>query len=131
MYPLSSKKASARKSMKMLGRNVIIVPTPLMMPSIISEITISFADMLSSQPPRLSESQPIPSSNSAFIASPTKKVRKNTTAIMPKNTGMPHTLCVNTESSFSVNASLESFLNSTSSTISSIKSYFSFIMRDS
>ena len=43
IYPLSSRKARARKRIKIFGRKVRIPPTPEIIPSTIKEITISLA----------------------------------------------------------------------------------------
>ena len=91
--------------MKMLGRKVRMVPTPPMMPSTMSETTISCAPMEISPLSAVSESHSRPISKSDLIASPTKKVRKNTSAMMPRKMGMPQILCVNALSSLSVKMS--------------------------
>ena len=52
IYPLSSRNASARKSMNILGRKVSIPPTPAMIPSTIRE-TITSLVPIPSRNPRL------------------------------------------------------------------------------
>ena len=128
MYPLSSRKASARKSMHMLGKKVMIVPTPLIMPSTSSEVITGLAFADSSPPETAPVSASMPISKSDFIRSPTKKVRKKTTAMMPRNIGIPHILWVNALSSLSVSLSCRCLCTITSSIISPMKSYFSLII---
>ena len=117
--------------MNMFGKKVIMVPTPPIMPSFISEISQlpAFAEV---RPPSTApESHSKNISKRLFIRSPTKKVRKNTTAMMPRNMGMPHILWVKALSSLSVSLSCRCLCTITSSIISSINSYFSFIICDS
>ena len=102
MYPLSSRKARARNRIKILGRKVRIPPTPDMIPSTTSEQTQSEAPMAVSAVLAASKAQSSPISNQPLIASPTVKVRKNTSAMIHKNTGTPATGWVRILSAFSV-----------------------------
>ena len=124
IYPLSSRKASARKSIKILGKKVKIPPTPEIIPSTTREISISLVCIRVRKFCAPDEIISIPTSKYAFSQSPMVKVRKNTKAMIPRKIGSPRYLCVKYLSIRSVNSDFASLLTSVSSIISSIKSYF-------
>ena len=104
MYPLSSRMASARNRMKILGMKVRMPPTPATTPSTTREI-IQSAVWIAVSPARItSDTTARAYSRPPFRKSPTAKVRKNTSAMMHRNTGTPQTGWVSTRSILSVPA---------------------------
>lgn len=89
----------------MFGRKVTMVPTPPMMPFTTREVTASPAPVWASSAVAPPEIQSMTSSKPPLIQSPTVKVRKKITAMMPRNTGMPQVLLVRTRSARSVSMS--------------------------
>ena len=124
MYPLSSKSARARRRMKMFGRNVRIPPTPEMMPSTINEVNIGLVWTAARPFDTRFENTSRAISKYPFIQSPTVNVRKNTNAMIRRKIGRPSHFPVRYLSILSVEAAFWALLTSTSSIISSIKSYF-------
>ena len=77
--------------MKIFGRKVKIPPTPAKIPSFSSDVSISPAPMDISHFGIAVVSISSHVSKYPFIKSPTVNVRKNTSAIIAKKTGMPKT----------------------------------------
>ena len=117
--------------MRMFGRKVTMVPTPAIMPSTTSEVSIALASTAPSSDSTPPLSQSMASSSQPFSQSPTVKVSRKVSAMMPRKTGMPQILLVRTASAFSVSTSCLCLCSSTSWIISPMKSYFWFIMSDS
>ena len=103
-------------------------PTPATIPSTTREASQGEAWTCTRNRDNEPENQSSPTSKYPFRKSPTVKVRKNTTAIMPKNQKIPQTGWVSQLSIRSVEAARSSLLNKHSSTTSSIYSYFSLII---
>ena len=120
MYPLSSRNARARKRINMLGRKVRIPPTPATIPSTIRDISHREVPIASSTVKSVLEPCSNPTSKYPFRKSPTVKVRKNTTAMIPRKIGIPHTECVRRLSIRSVMAACRALLNRHSSITSSM-----------
>ena len=75
-------------------KNVKMPPTPAMMPSHTRETTMSPAPAAARIPPAPCDKKSMASSKYPFSISPMKKVRKKTTAMMQRNTGMLSQLLV-------------------------------------
>lgn len=110
IYPLSSRNASARKRIKIFGRNVRIPPTPASAPSTTREITQSEAPAACTLKVHSTIKVPVPVQSNLSRKSPTVNVRKNTSAMIPKNTGIPRTGCVKRRSTRSVICDFSSLL---------------------
>ena len=104
IYPLSSRIASARNRITILGIKVRIPPTPAMMPSVIREIIHPAQPTAFRIVSASTDRNESTTSNPPFRKSPTLKVRKNTSPMIIRNTGTPQKECVNTLSIFSVKA---------------------------
>ena len=89
MYPLSSKKASAKNKIKILGKNVNIPPTPAIIPSTKSDVTAGLTCHAANAFEINSLNHSTANSKYPDIKSPTVKVSRNTSAIIPKKIGIP------------------------------------------
>ena len=88
MYPLSSRNASARKRIKMFGRNVRIPPTPRQRTINDQEITQSEAPL--NEAGQNTERQQFQSLfKVSFQKIPDCECQEKTNAIIPKNAGIP------------------------------------------
>ena len=97
MYPLSSSIDRKKNNVTMIGRKLSTLPTPLKIPSIISDWRTSFTPVAIMPRCTCSVSQPIPISSRLESAAPiTLKVSQNTAAIMAINTGIAVYLPVST-----------------------------------
>ena len=89
IYPQSSRNPRQINKINMFGKNVSTAPTPGIIPSVISSASARFTF---NTPRSLAASNAIPSADCEIIPSPTlptENVRKNTAAIMHKNSGIP------------------------------------------
>ena len=97
IYPLSSSMDRKKNSVTIIGRKLSTLPTPLKIPSMISDCRTSFTPAAIMPCCTRLVSQPIPISSRLESAAPiTLKVSQNTAAIMAMNTGIAVYLPVST-----------------------------------
>ena len=98
----------------MFGRKVRIPPTPEMIPSTTREIIMSPTCREVSPLVTAAEKDSRKISKYPLSQSPTVKVSRKTSAIIPRKSGSPQILCVRKWSNFSVKASFSDLLTSIS-----------------
>ncbi len=98
MYPVSSIRDMKKKRIRILGRNIMTLPTPSIIPCMIRFLNDPSIMDASSHP----ESKLIPESSQSIGYCPNSKVEKNMTNIKKRKIGYPKRRCVMNESTASV-----------------------------